>query len=120
MWFSKHALSHVFALKVPVEGQETYAIGIVGVADDGYDNSGNFIEIFDADGGLLGSAMLAEGEKPNWLECPIDESEWYGGVLKWADRDDRSRDQYMQWSEESAVRVEQDGAVTRVVIFAPE
>jgi hypothetical protein len=120
MWFSQHALAHVFAFKIPVEGQDTYAIGIAGVADDGYDNSGNFIEIFDADGVLLGSAMLGEGEKPNWLECPIDESEWYGGTLKWADREDRSQDQHKAWSEESAVRVEQEGAVTRVVIFEPE
>jgi hypothetical protein len=120
MWFSQHDLSSVFALKIPVEDQATYALGIAGAADDGYDNSGNFIEIFDADGALLGSAILAEAEKPNWLECQLDESDLYGGVLNWADRKERSRDQDKRWSEESAVRVEQEGSVTRVVIFEPE
>ncbi len=119
MWYSQYAWSLVFAFKIPVEDRATYAIGIAGVADDGYDNSGNFIEIFDADGTLLGSAMLAEAQKPNWLECPIDESEWYGGSLKWADRENLSQNQKL-WSEESAVRVEQEGSVTRIVMLEPE
>jgi hypothetical protein len=119
MWYSQYAWSMVFAFKIPVEDQATYAVAIHGMADDGYDNSGDFIEIFDADGTLLGSAMLTEADKQNWLECPIDESEWYGGSLKWTDREARSQEQKI-WSEESAVRVEQEGSVTRIVMVEPE
>jgi hypothetical protein len=120
MWYSQYAWSSVFAFKTSVEDQATYAIGIGGFSDDGYDNSGVFIEIFDADGTFVGSAILGEAEKPNWLECPIDADELHGGGLKWADREGREQIQNKLWSEESAVRVEQEGSVTRLVMVAPE
>jgi hypothetical protein len=68
-----------------------------------------------------GAAAVAEGDRPEWLDRFIDGSDFHGGVPNWEDRNSQSSDQYVKrWSEETAARVEQDGEVTRVVLFEPE
>lgn len=52
-WFSQHCLTNIFVFKIPIQEYDTYAIGISGIAGDGYDNAGNFIEIFDIYGSFF-------------------------------------------------------------------
>ena len=79
-WFSQHCLSNVFVFKIPIEEYDTYAIGISGIAGDGYDNAGNFIEIFDTSGSFLGSASIFEGENPEWQDITIDGDSFHAGA----------------------------------------
>ena len=72
VWFSQHTLTNIFAVKIPVEEQDTYVIGISGMAGDGYDNCCIFIEIFDELGKFAGATSIVEDKKPTWLDRPID------------------------------------------------
>lgn len=118
-WFSQHSLSNVFAFKIPIEGHDTYAIGVSGIAGDGWDNSGNWIEVFDESGVFLGAIRIGEGEKIKWLQY-IDGDDFAAGAPKWIGRPDPIRDSGKIWSEETAVSIEQDGGTTRMVMFAPD
>lgn len=120
IWFSQHCLTNIFVFKIPIEGCDTYAIGVSGIAGDGYDNAGNFIEIFDTLGSFLGSASISEGENPQWRNVPIDGDSFYAGAPKWSDRAKSSIDNYKVWSEELAIRTEEDGTITRLIMVAPE
>jgi hypothetical protein len=120
VWFSQQSLTNIFAFKIPVEGHDTYVIGISGIAGDGYDNAGHFVEIFDESGELLGAASVGEGEKPNWLDRPVNGADFHTGALEWAARLDSSIVPNKAWSEELAIRTEQDGGTTRIVMIVPE
>ncbi len=120
IWFSQQCLTNIFAFKIKVEEYDTYAIGISGIAGDGYDNAGHFVEIFDESGELLGAASKCEGEKPSWLARPIDGIDFHAGASKWEAKSDSSTDIYKIWSEELAVRVEQDEEITRIVMIVPK
>ncbi|ELS03979.1 hypothetical protein Xen7305DRAFT_00037070 [Xenococcus sp. PCC 7305] len=120
IWFSQHSLSHIFVFEIPIEDHNTYAIGISGIAGDGWDNCGDFIEIFDASGEFLGAAMIVEGENPKWSDNLLDGEHFHATAPKWKDRTNPLIKSYRQWSEEVAVRTEQDGVITRLVMFTPE
>ncbi|MGL4621272.1 MAG: hypothetical protein ACRCZS_19785 [Chroococcidiopsis sp.] len=120
IWFSQQSLTNIFAFKITVKGHDTYAIGISGIAGDGYDNAGHFAEIFDESGELLGAASIGEGEKPNWLDRPVNGADFNTGALEWSARLNPSIAFNKVWSEELAVRIEQDGGITRMVMIAPE
>lgn len=118
-WFSQYSLSSVFAFKIPVEGQNTYAIGISGIAGDGWDNCGNFIEVFNESGTFLGAAIIGE-EKLAWLDRYIDGSDFNGGAPNWTGKPAPATYGDKLWSEEVAVSIKQDGEITRLVLFAPD
>ena len=119
-WFSQHSLSNVFAFKIPIEGHDTYAIGVSGIAGDGWDNAGHFIEVFDESGVFLGATSIGEGEKIVWLNRYIDAEDFNAGVPKWSGSPDSARDSDKRWSKEMAVSIEQDGGTTRLIMFAPD
>ncbi len=119
-WFSQHSLSNVFAFKIPTEGHDTYAIGVSGIAGDGWDNDCSFIEVFDESGVFLGATSIGEGEKIKWLDQYIDGDDFSSPAPKWIGRPDPIRDGNKLWSEETAVSIEQDGGTTRMVLFAPD
>jgi hypothetical protein len=120
IWFSQHSLSDIFAFKIPVEGHNTYAIGISGIAGDGWDNCGHFVEIFDASGKFLQAASIVEDENIEWLDRHLNGKDFNTGAPEWTDRLDPLTDSYKRWSEEMAVRIEQDGKIIRLIIFTPE
>jgi hypothetical protein len=120
VWFSQQNLTNIFAFKIPVEGRDTYALGISGIAGDGYDNAGHFVEIFDESGEFLGSAGIDEGKKPNWLDRPVNSADFNVGALEWSARLDPSIDLNKAWSKELAVRTEQHGGTIRIVMIVPE
>lgn len=119
-WFSQHSLSNVFAFKIPTERHDTYAIGVSGIVGDAWDNSGQFIELFDESGVFLGSTRIGEGTKIKWLDRYIDGDDFHSVAPKWIGRPDPIRDGDKLWSEERAVNIEQDGGTTRMVMFAPD
>ncbi|PSF37588.1 hypothetical protein C7H19_08495 [Aphanothece hegewaldii CCALA 016] len=120
IWFSQHSLSNIFAFKIPVKDCITYVIGISGIAGDGWDNSGHFIEIFNELGEFLGAARVVEGENLEWLDHPFDGDDFNAGAPKWIFRTDSLTNSDKLWSEEMAVRTEQDGEITRLILFVPE
>ena len=120
IWFSQYSLSSVFAFKILVEEQNTYAIGISGIAGDGWDNCGNFIEVFEESGTFLGAAIIGQEEKLVWLDRYIDGSDFNGGAPKWTGSPAPEIYGDKLWSKEVAVSIEQDGAITRLVLFAPD
>jgi hypothetical protein len=120
IWYSQHSLSNIFAFKIPVEGQDTYALAISGIAGDGWDNSGHFLEIFDGAGRCVGSTMICEYKKPVWWDRTIDGDDFHTSAPKWTGNPISASDEYTQWSEQMPVSIQQDGNITRIVLFAPE
>jgi hypothetical protein len=120
VWFSQHSLTNIFAFKISVEEQDTYIIGISGIAGDGYDNCCIFIEIFDESGKFAGATSICEDKKPTWWNRPIDGNDFNGGVPKWSEYPALAMDNYKGWSEKMAVDTEKDRNTTRLVMFTPE
>lgn len=73
VWYSQHNLSDIIAFKDEVEGQETFAIYISGYVDDGWDNGCKLLEIYNAEGELLGATI----DGINWDEQPFDHQDYY-------------------------------------------
>jgi hypothetical protein len=119
-WFSQHSLTNIFVFKIPVEEQDTYIIGIFGMAGDGYDNCCIFIEIFDESGKFAGATSICEDKKLTWWNRPIDGNDFNGGAPKWSEYPALAMDNYKRWSKKMAVNTEQDGNITRLVMFTPE
>ncbi len=119
IWFSQHSLSNIFVFKIPVEDRDTYAIGISGIAGDGYDNTCTYVEIFDESGKFVGATSICEDKKPVWRDRFIDGDDFNGAPM-WAEYPALEREDYKGWSEKTAVNTEQDGNITRLVIFTPE
>ena len=120
VWFSQHSLSNIFAFKIPVEEEDTYIIGISGMAGDGYDNCCTFIEIFDESGTFAGATSIGEDEKPTWWDRPIDGNDFNGGAPKWSEYPALAMEDHKRWSEKMAGSSEKDGNITRLVMFTQE
>jgi hypothetical protein len=120
VWFSQHSLTNIFAFKIPVEEEDTYVIGISGMAGDGYDNCCTFIEIFNESGTFAGATSIGEDEKPTWWDRPIDGNDFNGGAPKWSEYPALAMEDHKRWSEKMAVSSEQDGNITRLVMFTQE
>jgi hypothetical protein len=120
VWFSQHSLTNIFVFKISVEEKNTYLIGISGIAGDGYDNCCIFIEIFDELGKFSGATSIVENEKPTWLDRPIDGNDFNGGAPKWSEYPALAMDDYKRWSEKMSLNKEQDGNITRLVMFTQE
>ena len=79
IWYAKHGASEIRIFKIPVNKDISYAICINGYVDDGWDNHGNFIEVYNEQGQLMGSKVLC-----------IDEEDWENWI--WMDRPLQSKD----------------------------
>lgn len=126
-WYSQHSLSELYIVKVPVESQMSFALLIQGYVDDGWDNSGSFIEVFDEQGQFLGAGCCDR-------ECK------HTGAIKWLERQLNGRDLSMHsppwigdepesqpvsepmWSEEilsqHAVKIDREGSIIRYIMFS--
>lgn len=115
--FSEYILSHVFAFQISVNGSITYAIGLSGTGGgDGRDTSGQWIEIFDDSGKLLGSSEIVEGQLMQWRPHSIQENDFFILRDDFVSRNNISK----QWSEEMAVRVEDEGTIRRLIFALPQ
>lgn len=85
LWYSQHNLSDVYLAKISANGIDSFALLIKGYFDDGWDNSCELIEIFDAQGNHLGSINLSqefilenyENDKQIiWLDRLLDGSDY--------------------------------------------
>jgi hypothetical protein len=95
-WYSQHSLSDLYLLKIPITEKSAFILLICGLLNDGWDNSGSWIEVLDGQGELLGSGKFRDegifwqdrqlnGEDfttpaPSWIgddaERPIPRKKW--------------------------------------------
>lgn len=86
LWYSKHSLSDISVLKVQMEGTATFAICISGYVDDGWDNSGRFIEVYDIDGSFVGASIVPDFEEEDsfvWMNRPINGKDFNSYAPPW-------------------------------------
>jgi hypothetical protein len=57
-WYSQWTLSELFLVKIPMAGQDTFFLFVVGLCDDGWENNARFIEIFAEQGEFIGATDL--------------------------------------------------------------
>jgi hypothetical protein len=73
-WYAEHSLSDIAVYRIPVNQAITFAICIHGLVNDGWDNGGDLIEIYDREGALVGSAKVPtdyEWRRWKWLSRPL-------------------------------------------------
>ncbi|MEG3845484.1 hypothetical protein QT971_00350 [Microcoleus sp. herbarium19] len=54
-WYSQWTLSELFLVKIPIAGQDTFFLFVVGLCDDAWENNTSFIEIFAEQGEFIGA-----------------------------------------------------------------
>ncbi|MGG6269749.1 hypothetical protein ACQ4M3_39975 [Leptolyngbya sp. AN03gr2] len=124
LWYSQYSLSDLYFLKIPIKGQFAFILLIRGFIDDGWDNSGSWIEVLDEQGKFLDSGRFGNGSifwksrplngedfnspAPPWIN---DETEFQIRRPAWADQVNP------MWSEEIlaryAISIEREGTKTR-------
>jgi hypothetical protein len=121
-WYSQHSLTDFYLVYVPVESQISFALLVQGYIDDGWDNSGWFIEIFDEYGQFLGAGRCDyETGDVKWMETPLKGCDFNSGSPEWIGNES-SPEPVTQpmWSEELFVQhgasVTQEGTVTRYIM----
>lgn len=68
-WYSQWTLSHLFLIKIPVDGQDTFFLFVVGFGDDAWENDVNFIEMFSEQGEFIGATSFSYDDKVvKWRE----------------------------------------------------
>jgi hypothetical protein len=126
-WYSQHSLSDLYFLKITIAEKPAFVLLIRGLLDDGWDNSGSWIEIFDEQGEFLGSGMFGD-EAIFWQDRPLNGEDfntpappWISDEVelkvirpKWADEVNPF------WSEEIltqyAVSIEHEGTKIRYIM----
>lgn len=130
-WYSQHSLSEIYLVKIPVESQISFALLIQGYVDDGWDNSGSFIEVFDQQGRFLGSGRCEpqckylDTEAIKWLERQLNGRDLYQPSPPWiGDEPENQTASEPIWSEEilsqQAVKIEREGSIIRYVMFSED
>ncbi|MEH2232913.1 MAG: hypothetical protein V7K71_25340 [Nostoc sp.] len=120
LWYSQYSLSNLYLVKIPVESENSFALLIQGYVDDGWDNSGRFIEIFDQQGDFLGAGRCRyEGVK--WLSRQLNGKDFYTPAPPWVGDEPRVQPaSEPRWSTEFlsqyAVNIEHKGSVTRYML----
>ncbi|MBD2681944.1 MULTISPECIES: hypothetical protein [Nostoc] len=88
IWYAKHAASYICIFKIPANKDITYAICINGYVDDGWDNSGNFIEVYDEQGELMGAKILSiddeDWENWIWMDRPLQSKDFNSFIPPWS------------------------------------
>lgn len=126
IWYSQYSLSDFYLVKVPVESQISFALLVQGYVDDGWDNSGWFIEVFDEQGQFLGAGRCNyETVEIKWLERQLNNDDFNSGSPPWIGDEPKSQPASEPiWSEELlsqyAVKIEHEGSVIRYVISSED
>ena len=84
------------------------------------EEQGYFIDGFVDLGKFAGATRIAEDKKPTWWDRPIDGNDFNGGAPKWSEYTALAIDDYKRWSEKKALSTEQNGNITRLVMFTQE
>jgi hypothetical protein len=118
-WYSQYSLSDIYLIKISVGYAAMYIFLIQGLVDDGWDNSGCWLEIFDEQGGFIDSGTF-EDEGICWWGKRIRGEDFYTPSPPWPkDIPDTSIHKPM-WSEEIltqyATSIDQDGPKVRYVM----
>ncbi|MDM9586051.1 hypothetical protein [Nostoc sp. GT001] len=116
LWYSQYSLSNLYLVKIPVESENSFALLIQGYVDDGWDNSGRFIELFDRQGDFLGAGRCRY-EGVEWLSRQLNGKDFYTPAPPWVgDEPGVQCASEPMWSEELlsqyAVNIEHKGSVT--------
>lgn len=118
-WYSQHSLSELYLLKIPVV-QDTFALLIPGFVDDGWDNAGRFIEVFDEQGEFLGAGHC-HYEGVEWMDRQLKGDDFFTPAPPWiGDTSDVQNSYKPMWSEELLLseygaRVETQGSIIRYI-----
>ena len=121
-WYSKYSLTDFYLVSIPVESQISFALLVQGYIDDGWDNSGWFIEIFDERGQFLGAGCCDyEAGEIEWLDRPLQGNDFNTGAPAWiGDKPFTDSVPKPMWSEELLVQhgatLTQEGSVTRYIM----
>ena len=70
-WYSQHSLNDLYFLEAPVDGKPAFILLIRGFIDDGWDNSGTWIELLDEQGEFLGAGRF-DTQEICWQEVPLN------------------------------------------------
>ncbi len=119
VWFSQYCLAEIYVLKLPVANQDTYAIAVLGLVSDGWDNACKFLEIFDSSGEFVG-AIDVQSEILNWRDRPFDGDDFPTPTPLWSERESGESSHPPLWSQATATQVEQSGGVTRLSFYIEE
>lgn len=92
IWYAKHLASHIIVFKIPVNKVTTFAICISGYVDDGWDNAGQFIEVYDEEGQLVGAKIVYEDDLDDWrwMNRPIREEDFNHPAPPWLEEEYKS------------------------------
>lgn len=91
LWYSRHNLSDIYLLRIPVEGPDTYIFLIQGHCHDAWDNGCQLVETFDQRGEPLGAGSIRhagwEGDTPvqyiDWMDRQLDSRDYYKPAPPW-------------------------------------
>jgi hypothetical protein len=126
-WYSQHSLSDLYLLKVLVNDQTAFVLLIRGLLDDGWDNSGRWIEVLDEQGEFLGAGRFGT-KNISWQEVPLNGDSFNAPSPPWINdevelgvsRPTWADEVNPMWSEEIltqyAVSIKKDGAGIRYVM----
>lgn len=67
-WYSQWTLTELFLVKIPISGQDTFFLFVLGLGDDGWENTARFIEIFAEQGEFIGATHLYYDAAVKWSE----------------------------------------------------
>ena len=135
LWYSQHSLSNLYLLRIPEEPNtfallqsserrepplRLCALLIEGFANDGWDNSGRFIEVFDERGEFLGSGFC-DYEGVEWMDRQLKGNDFHTSAPPCVvDTPDVQKYHEPIWLEEqlsqSARRIETQGSITRYIL----
>lgn len=91
-WYLKHSMGKMLVIRVTFEETITFAICIEGYVDDGWDNSGSFIEVYTKDGELVGALRIPIPDEPDnwrWVNRPIQHFDFDSSAPNWWENEQR-------------------------------
>jgi hypothetical protein len=85
LWYSRHNISDIYLLKIPLDGRDAFSFAIQGHCHDSWDNSCRLFEVLDEQGESLGSGEVSDRSEDAIIK----------NYIKWKDRQLDGRDYYM-------------------------
>ncbi|BAY86936.1 hypothetical protein NIES267_64470 [Calothrix parasitica NIES-267] len=89
-WYLKHNMGEIVVVKLPFEEIITFAICIQGYADDEWDNSGIFFEIYSNEGELIGTLVISDIDNSHtweWMNRPMKSFDFNSDAPEWSEEE---------------------------------
>lgn len=90
LWYSRHSISDIYLVKVPVESRDAFFFAFQGHCHDGWDNSCRLFEVLDEQGESLGSGDVCDRRGDvipktyiNWTDRQLDGRDYYTEAPPW-------------------------------------